>query len=578
MFKFKPFFLIVIILALFVRLYQFQNYSLEFDQVQILENANKIKQGDFTLIGPRTGPAQMFTGPLVYYICAFFSLFFSSPWSIIPTAISVSLFSGICLYFLLQRYSKDPNFQKTYFLLWALSPFIVFIDRNPWNPIISISASFLVFFPLLKIIRTQKFKLLDLLLISFGVFLSYQAHFSGFLFIPIIFFTCLFFISNFKTKLLVSISSLFSLLISLLPTIIFDLRNNFLNLNGLFKFSQEKVDPDQNVLFTRLFLNILDTIKNLGSFIFFRNSNILIIITGLVLFAFFFYQQRKLTKTISKDFFFIIFWIILIPLIYVFYRHSIPEYYYVIQFPPLIYIISQLASQIKKIYLLIIPLCVYLISINLSYFYNHQGMTINNQLKINNYLNSISQEHGIKQVIYDMEIPFDTGLRFLTKDLIYAKEGKIVHLIYPYHASDFKTISYGDIALWIDPRTNPNLNYLTTQDFIISSPRNISVLKNFYQGTIYSTDYVFSIFTDDKIIGTLVIYLRQNEGEAWHQLKNQYQDLSLSHPNTQWLSASFNNQSSFIYNDNGHILLFVPYENNSNSISSIDSLNFIFTQ
>ena len=53
----------VIIAGAFFRAYMPEAYIFGFDQVQILTNAEAITNGDLTLIGPRTGPADMFTGP-----------------------------------------------------------------------------------------------------------------------------------------------------------------------------------------------------------------------------------------------------------------------------------------------------------------------------------------------------------------------------------------------------------------------------------------------------------------------------------------------------------------------------------
>ncbi len=90
-------FLGLLLLGVFFRTYQPGWNPFGFDQVQILENAQQIKQGDFTLIGPRTGPGNMFTGPLIYYLTACLMFILPSPWTIVGTSVLIAAASGVAL-------------------------------------------------------------------------------------------------------------------------------------------------------------------------------------------------------------------------------------------------------------------------------------------------------------------------------------------------------------------------------------------------------------------------------------------------------------------------------------------------
>lgn len=67
---------LLFLVAAFFRTFSFQRFPFNFDQIQIAENSQKIFSGDLVLIGPRTGPAAMFTGPLIYYVAAPFQAVF----------------------------------------------------------------------------------------------------------------------------------------------------------------------------------------------------------------------------------------------------------------------------------------------------------------------------------------------------------------------------------------------------------------------------------------------------------------------------------------------------------------------
>ncbi len=62
--------LLIVAAGLFLRWLYPLDRLFEFDQNQIAVFAKQIIDKNFTLIGPRTGPAQFFTGPLIYYLGA----------------------------------------------------------------------------------------------------------------------------------------------------------------------------------------------------------------------------------------------------------------------------------------------------------------------------------------------------------------------------------------------------------------------------------------------------------------------------------------------------------------------------
>ncbi len=101
--------LVVLVGGLLLRAYHLGNYSFDFDQVQIAENSQRILAGQPTLIGPRTGPAAMFTGPLIYYTTAFFLLVVEPPLAVAGNALFLAVVTGGLIYFLTRRYLDEPT-------------------------------------------------------------------------------------------------------------------------------------------------------------------------------------------------------------------------------------------------------------------------------------------------------------------------------------------------------------------------------------------------------------------------------------------------------------------------------------
>ena len=146
----RPFSLLAILLvsALLLRALPYKNTTVGFDQVQILEEASKINSGDFTLIGPRTGPAQMFTGPLIYYFTVPFLLIFGDLATIVIVPLVLSVITGLAIYALVIKY-KGPTEALLSVSVWAFSPLLIRLDRVFWNPNLLILATALLYFPLL---------------------------------------------------------------------------------------------------------------------------------------------------------------------------------------------------------------------------------------------------------------------------------------------------------------------------------------------------------------------------------------------------------------------------------------------
>lgn len=118
------------------------------------------------------------------------------------------------------------------------------------------------FFPLLK----TKNNTLNYLALVAGGFLAYQAHFSGFLLVVLVGISVPFMHKSWKHLIAVG----FGLLLSLVPTIIFDMRNNFLNWRGLIDLFSTKNETSAVFILSDVFHNFFVLIETAGKLFFFR--------------------------------------------------------------------------------------------------------------------------------------------------------------------------------------------------------------------------------------------------------------------------------------------------------------------
>lgn len=493
--------------AIFFRAYNWRTYPLAFDQVQILQAAQSINSGNFTLIGPRTGPAKMFTGPLIYYLTALLLHFFLPYQAIILVALLISVLTGIVLYLLSVRYVSRKAAVIS-LLIWAYSPLLVVLDRVPWNPNLSLLAGGLVFYPLLGGVKQRQLKFHDVVLLSLGIFLGYQAHFSGLLLLPLMILSLV--ILNFSKKATTAIFPISAFLLSLLPTIIFDLRHGGINYQGLLSLlgNKKQVGGYQYLLrLTKLVRIILETT---GKIVFDLNSPQLVTVVGVLVLGFYFVW--KVVKTVQDhEHRLIILWLTIVAISYAFYRESIPEYYFLILVPLLIYIISQVLTRLRGSVLLgsLIFYCV-LSSWSLLHVVNQpKGFTLGEQLATKDVVYQVLEEQGIQQLNWDIVPVNAVGLQYLLKDFDqhFTADGAVVHLIFPLR-NNFVTYQVSTSAgVWLNPRVRSDKKYLSKEEYIIEYQQECHLLEN-YDDTFCSQAREKYLLFDDlwQVVGQVCIY------------------------------------------------------------------------
>lgn len=232
--KLKIILIVILFLSIFLRVYRTSDLlGFWFDQGRDAKVAwNIIHNKDLTLIGPTTGIEGIFLGPFYYYLITPF--YFLSQGDPVLPAISLALINVGAVY-LLYKFGRD-NISKLAGILsaciYGLSFSFVYANRWLSNPTALPFTVVLIFLLLAKIIHNSNSKK-DLLFLGLllGISLQLEAA-SAVFFIPA---TLIIFIKH-KVHLKKIISLIPGFFITLLPQIIFDIRNDHLLINSFKKF------------------------------------------------------------------------------------------------------------------------------------------------------------------------------------------------------------------------------------------------------------------------------------------------------------------------------------------------------
>lgn len=554
---------ILIFLGILFRATYPSHYIFGFDQVQILTNAEQIAQGDLTLIGPRTGPAEMFTGPLIYYLTAILSFIVSTPWTIVAVSTVIAVITGISIYWLTKKYLSH-QLALICLAIWSFSPFLIYFDRITWNPNLTLLASYLTFLPLISIIKNKKTNRLDLFFIVMGNFLGYQAHFSG-LFLPVLVIGTLLAYKIVNLKVL--LASFVGVAFSLLPTVLFDIRHGWLNTKGLIKFLSDKDVVSNTPVFAKFLKSAYITLSNLGRILFFHLNKETIIFAGAVLILFCFWQiyqylfQHKSLKNFETLKISLI-WIFLTTIAFSFYSQNPPEYYFFISLPAMIVIVSLFLSQVahnKLNKLIIIVLLAGYTGLNLKSLTSAVHMQLGHQINVVNDIQKFNLKNNISIITYDYSPDVNRiGIQYLIENQINFKEdGQIIHI----NKNAAPSKKYGTFGLWLDPRTKRSANYLSLSDIIVETPSNISLLEDHNASKDFHNFQVFSIFknqenTNDKLI------LARKITDPFNDNKYVYSSLveSINHSNAifSWPSINHLHYQGYVQQQENFLVIYLP--------------------
>ncbi len=579
-------------IGLFFRWLEPGKYAFGFDQIQILTNAISIRGGDPTLLGPRTGPAEMFTGPLIYYLAAVVYVFIPSPWALVGTSLVIAAVTGVALFFLARRYFSEKIGYIILFF-WAFSPFLIRFDRVVWNPNLTILASTLVFFPLLYHLLGKKLQFNDLVLIFFGVFLGFQAHFSGLFLLPMFFAVQLIWRRIDIRSLIVGGLGLVA---TLAPTVLFDMRNNWLNLRGLERFLSNTDEVHSSIQLFRLQDALGISVSNLGHILTAHLAvQFSLFMGGFFSAAVFVLIARELTTRFRSNknpqsftrectiLLAALLWSIILAILLSFYSSTPPEYYFFLHLPALLLMLAILTTRLQLqlsstgVASLVLILVVHNAS-TFSLFSETSHYAIGNQMKLTADLAQRNAEFPIKSIVYDMQPVDALGIEyFITSSLRLHPEGDIVHII----GDAPQTKQYNRLGVWFDPRTDETKSYITQRDVVIASKSGLSLLRDYYRGADFGSNRVFQVFADDVSTGETLVLIDANTNPfdpASDTYKNFIADTTPVPGLTGWQWSKYNGVEGFARHEESFSLLYVPSNNSQiapNRVFEIDVTSII---
>lgn len=293
-----------------------------------------------TLIGMKAGEYGIFTGPaLIYILSLIYFIFAMNPLGVAVTSAVLGVISTLCIYFLGKKIFP-PAVALFSAFIYSGSYYLSNYDRT-WLLLTFNLTSILIFYFTVKILQTNKKIYLYLVFLLIGF--AFNVHITAWFFIPILVMVFLCFRPkySFKNYLL----AFFLFLIWQLPLLVFDLRHNFLNTQGIIKlFSQP--GAGQNI-WSKLEKISQIVIHNIAGIIY---SPVPWWLVWLTLLAILFLVYRIIKdKNRDKNLYLVLFWIIVPALLFVFYSGNIPDYYFNISYVAYVFLWGLILVNFQKI-------------------------------------------------------------------------------------------------------------------------------------------------------------------------------------------------------------------------------------
>jgi len=342
------FIIFVTLLGAVLRLYRIES-SLQFlgDQGRdALVMKRMLIDYDLPFIGPVTSVGKFYLGPLYYYLMAPFLWF--AKFNPVGPAIATA-FIGILTLPALYKIGKimlSETTAKIATILYALAAIPVIQTRSAWNPNPMPLAALGIVFSFYQAIRTKKPKWLMLSALSLGVAL--QLHYMIVFLAPFILYQLILIWKQKKLrKYLIHWFGI--IVIMMLPLILFEFKNRFLNYHGLIEFLTK--NEYGAISLWRKYIDLRGRSEQaIGMLLGFGRSFSLLRswITRLVWIPALIIYFNKKTSVGLKT---VILWLMLTIVSIVFYRGDIHPYYLGFIFPAVFLLIAELLSRLKGVLL-----------------------------------------------------------------------------------------------------------------------------------------------------------------------------------------------------------------------------------
>lgn len=225
----------LIIFGLYIRLIGILagNFGFTFDQGRDMLAAYSITQGKITLIGPTTGLAGVYHGPLWYYILAIFSLLGHGDTKLVLSAVVfLFLIVELFLFWTIKKYYGLFS-GIVFFGFVSLSPVFSSLNGQLWSPNMTILSMMIAVIALIEIAHSKK-RYWFLLGLALGANIQFEAAGGVFLLISVC--LALLLIRPLKAMFSDYFKGALAFLLTFIPQFLFELRHNFLMTKIIFSY------------------------------------------------------------------------------------------------------------------------------------------------------------------------------------------------------------------------------------------------------------------------------------------------------------------------------------------------------
>jgi 4-amino-4-deoxy-L-arabinose transferase-like glycosyltransferase len=201
------------------------------------------------LLGPQTSTGNMYLGPLYYYIVT--PALFLAQMDPLGPVVLIAL-TGVLTVWLLFRFGSKwfGKFSGVMAaLMYSVLPLPVSFTRNSWNPNLAPVFSLLILWYLVKIVENKEYTFKNFLLLGILSGCLVQMHYMTLLYLLGTGVTLLIYLRRALPSLLRGvIFAGLGFVISLLPFIVFEIRNDFVNTHAITRFIEAK--EEHNIRYT----------------------------------------------------------------------------------------------------------------------------------------------------------------------------------------------------------------------------------------------------------------------------------------------------------------------------------------
>lgn len=235
--------ILVLSIALFLRLYNLSSTVtfLEDEGRDLLIAHRMIDQGRPILLGPQTSTGNMYLGPLYYYLIT--PALFLAQMNPLGPVVFIAL-TGVFTCWLLYYFGKDWFGKRVGLiaaLMYAILPLPVSFTRNSWNPNLAPLFALLIIWSLVQILEKKSPTAKNFFLLGVFAGALIQMHYMALLFFVGVGISLIYSLRRSIPTLLKGLSvALVGFTLALLPFVVFELRNDFVNTRAITRFVEAK--------------------------------------------------------------------------------------------------------------------------------------------------------------------------------------------------------------------------------------------------------------------------------------------------------------------------------------------------